>query len=181
MHSVQTYFVSFTLILLPLWVSAQNDDSTHYEIHLNSHALNLDISEKRGPRYSDDFINAGIVLGAYRESGRNRYWGAVVEYATELNRDAPFGDGTVIGFRPVNYLIDINDRYAAEFYLGASQIKWEKTARGYYLGCNLRWKMRERLSLALDYRWHQDMAYDSPLGDVIIQGASVGGGLVFHF
>ncbi len=169
----------FTFILL-ISSTATFADETHYEIQINSHALNLDISEKRGPRYSDDFINAGFVLGAYRDVTRNTAWGAVVEYTQEVNRDAPFGDGDILGFRPVNYLRQINDTFAAEIFLGAAQYNWEKTARGYYFGGNIRWKLHPSMSLSLDYRFHQDMAYDSPLGDVIIQGTSVGLAWVFH-
>jgi len=155
---------------------------TAYELQLNSHYLFLDISEKRGPQYSDDFLNTGIVLSAYRQAGRNSSWGAVIECATPANRNAAFGNGNILGFRPVNYLLDINAKLAAEFYLGAAQYNWEKTARGYYLGTNVRLKLKGYpISLVADYRFHQDMAYDSPLGDVIVQGSSIGTGIIFHF
>lgn len=155
---------------------------TTYEIQLNSHYLFLDISEKRGPQYSDDFANTGIVVSAYREAGRYIAWGAAIEYATPINRDAEFGNGDILGFRPVNYLLQINDNLASEFYLGAAQYNWEKTARGYYFGGNIRYRFSNTaLSLVADYRFHQDMAYDSPLGDVIVQGSSIGGGIIFHF
>lgn len=155
---------------------------TAYELQINSHYLFLDISEKRGLQYSDDFSNTGIVLSAYRKAGRDSSWGAAVEFATPIDRNAAFGNGKVLGFRPVNYLLEINDRLATEIYLGAAQYNWEKTARGYYFGANLRYKLaNQSISLVADYRFHQDMAYDSPLGDVIVQGSSVGAGVIFHF
>lgn len=170
------------LILLSIaTLSSVSHAETNYELQLTSHYLFLDISEKRGPQYSDDFSNAGMQLGAYREAARNIYWGAVIEYATPIDRDAAFGDGDMLGFRPINYLVQLNDTLAAEFYLGAAQYNWEKTARGYYFGTNIRFKLKNQpISLCADYRFHQDMAYDSPLGDVIIQGSSVGVALIFH-
>jgi hypothetical protein len=175
--------LSLTLLALLsiTYLSSVSHAETNYEIQLTSHYLFLDISEKRGLRYSDDFSNAGIQLGAYREAGRNIYWGAVIEYATPINRDAAFGDGNILGFRPVNYLVEVNETLAAEFYLGAAQYNWEKTARGYYFGTNNRLKLKNQpLSLCADYRFHQDMAYDSPLGEVIIQGSSIGVTLIYH-
>lgn len=155
---------------------------TGYEIQINSHYLFLDISEKRGPQYSDDFSNIGVVLSAYRQAGRTISLGAAIEYAIPVDRNAEFGDGDILGFRPVNFLVQINDKLASEFYLGAAQYNWEKTARGYYFGTNIRYRFANSpVSLVGDYRFHQDMAYDSPLGDVIVQGSSVGGGIIFHF
>lgn len=178
-------FAGGLYILAVATIFAQTEQTladTTYEIQLNSHYLFLDISEKRGPQYSDDFANTGFVVSAYRQASRNKSWGAAIEYAIPVNRDAEFGDGDVLGFRPVNFLIQINDTLASEFYLGAAQYNWEKTARGYYFGANIRYRFANTpVSLVADYRFHQDMAYDSPLGDVIIQGSSVGGGIIFHF
>jgi len=178
---VNRYTYLLAIVICSLSTQTAHAD-TRYEIQVSTHALFFDISEKRGPRYSDDFNNAGIGFAAYRSSGRNTSWGAVVEFATAIDRDAEFGDGKMMGFRPVNFLYAFNDRLFAEIYLGAAQYKWEKTARGYYLGSNIRWNLQNKpIALAFDYRFHQDMAYDSALGDVIVQGPSVGLMAVYHF
>lgn len=153
---------------------------THFEIQLSAQKLNLSIDEKRGPAFADTSNHAGIALAAYRQAGRYSKFGAVIEYSHPLGRDAELGSGKMAGFRPLNFLYTFNEKWDAELYLGAAQYEWEKTARGYYIGGNWRYKMSV-FTLAADYRYYQDLAYDSPDGDIIVDGSGLSMKIIFDF
>jgi len=172
---IKLFLVAFTICF-----TCNAKAETNFELQLSTQTMNLRISEKRGPTFEDSSSNIGIGLAVYRRASQSSSFGAVIEYSNPMGREAEFGSGKITGIRPVNWLYSFGNAWESELYLGAAQYQWEKTARGYYWGVNLRRKFN-KLSLAVGYRYYQDLGYDSSLGDVIVDGNSFGLSLNYSF
>ncbi len=132
----------------------------------------LDVDSKRGTQVEDDSDAFNFSVAAYRTSTATTSWGAVFELSTPSGRnDALPGSGRMIGFRFADYLSQINENSAYEVYMGFAQFDWLKKANGYYLGANYRYNLFGKKSgLMIDAKYYQDLAYDSPTGDDIVDG-----------
>lgn len=132
----------------------------------------LDIDSKRGIQIEDDSDAFNFSVAAYRTSTATTSWGAVFEVSTPSGRDDSLpGSGRMLGFRFADYLSQINENSAYEVYFGFAQFDWLKKANGYYLGANYRYDLfGEKSGLMLDTKYYQDLAYDSPTGDDIVDG-----------
>jgi hypothetical protein len=132
----------------------------------------LDIDSKRGIQVEDDSDAFNFSVAAYRTSTATTSWGAVFEVSIPSGRDDALpGSGRMLGFRFADYLSKINDNSAYELYAGFAQFDWLKKANGYYFGANYRYDLfGEKSGLMLDAKYYQDLAYDSPTGDDIVDG-----------
>ncbi len=132
----------------------------------------LDVDSKRGVQIEDDSDALNFSVAAYRSSTAATSWGAVIEVSTPSSRDDALpGSGRMLGFRFADYLSQINENSAYELYFGFAQFDWLKKANGYYLGANYRYDVfGEKSGLMLDAKYYQDLAYDSPTGDDIVDG-----------
>ncbi|WP_158658069.1 hypothetical protein [Agarilytica rhodophyticola] len=155
---------------------------TFYEASVGVSRMALDITQKRGPAFEDNSNAINIAIGAYRQSNEKSAWGGVVEYIGPIGRDDLPGSGRLIGFRPLNYLRNMGRNISYELYAGAAQYDWRKAANGYYGGFNLRYEIFDnRLGLAVDVKYFQDLAFDSPQGDDIVDGFNTGIKLIYRF
>ncbi len=155
-----------------------------FEIAVAGGERQLDIFRKEAPDDVDDASYIGLSLAAYRKTGEKSAWGGVIEVLKPIGRDSTVGSGRVLGFRPVNYLLDWNQWLTTELFMGAAQYNWIKNASGYYFGTNVRIRFghQERYAVGLDYKYFQDLAHDGgPGGDQIIDGPSVAIQLHYRF
>lgn len=163
---------------------------TFVEAGLMAGQRQIDVFRKRAPQIEDDANFVGAFVGAYRTvsllpNGQPKAaWGGVIEVLKPLNRESSLpGNGQVLGFRPVNYLQYWGNNISTEFYFGAAQYRWIKSASGYYLGANARFALGEtsRFAIMVDYKYFQDLIHDGgPGGDQVIDGPSVGLGLIYR-
>lgn len=164
---------------------------TFFEVGVIAGQRQIDVFRKRAPQIEDDAHYAGAIVGAYRTvsllpNGQPKAaWGGVIEVLNPLNRESNLpGNGQILGFRPVNYLRYWGKSVSTEFYFGAAQYRWIKHASGYYLGANARFALGEtsRFAIMADYKYFQDLIHDGgPGGDQVIDGPSVGLGLIYRF
>ncbi|HEY7771814.1 MAG TPA: hypothetical protein VIC26_01425 [Marinagarivorans sp.] len=159
---------------------------TFFEASISAGERQLDVFRKRAPQIEDDAIFIGVAVAAYRTLSAKAAWGGVIETLQPIGRDKDIenGDGTLLGFRPINYLYRWDNNLATELFFGAAQYDWIKKASGYYLGGNARYYFgeRKRYAVALEYRYFQDLAHDGgPGGDQIVDGPGVGLLLYYRF
>lgn len=164
-------------------LSASVSSESFFEIGAGGSRLALDIVSKRGETFADDTSAANFSIGAYRQSTENSAWGGVIEYTVPTARDDLPGNGEILGLRPINFLYYIGGSASIEFYGGAAQYHWRKTANGYYFGSNFRYEFYgNRLGLGLDVKYYQDLAIDLPeVGDEIVDGFNTGLKLFYRF
>jgi len=95
-----------------------------------------------------------------------------LEYSLPIGRDSALpGSGQLIGFRPINYLVKYGEKSAIEYYAGVGQFDWRKTANGYYFGFNYRYNIfSDNSGIMADFKYYQDLAFDSAEGDDIVDG-----------
>ncbi len=164
---------------------------TFFELTLTGGQRQADIFRKAAPQVEDDANFIAGSVAAYRTlstlgNGQVKSaWGGVVEIIKPLNRDDELpGNGQILGLRPVNYLRYWGANVSTEFYFGAAQYRWIKHAMGYYLGANARWALDDKghFALMVDYKYFQDLIHDGgPGGDQVVDGPSLGLGLVYRF
>jgi len=174
--------VLFSCSIVLLCFSTDSLAETHYEFTIGGGVYALDVDQKFGDQIEDDSSVTSISFGVYRDSGSEEstdetldeqsFWGAVIEYSMPLGRDDNLpGNGQMIAFRPVNYLMLLDESSSMEFYAGIAQFDWIKTANGYLFGFNYRYNLfGESSGLMADFKYYQDLAYDSPQGDDIVDG-----------
>lgn len=155
---------------------------TFYEISAGGSELALDITRKRGEDFADDGSALNLAIGAYRQSSSKTAWGAVIELTSPIGRedDLP-GNGRILGLRPLNFFWYVGNKLSIEAYAGAAQYEWRKTANGYYFGTSIRYEWRSTVGLGLDLKYYQDLAFDSPEGDDIVDGFNTGVKLFYRF
>lgn len=143
-----------------------------FELSTGVSKLALDVDQKRGTQIEDNSTALNVSIGAYRASTETSYWGAVIEVSSAISRDSNLpGSGKLIGFRFVDYLKKITEKSSFEVYAGFAQFDWKKKANGYYFGANYRYDAFSKNSgLMLESKYYQDLAYDSPEGDDIVDG-----------
>jgi hypothetical protein len=170
-------FKSLYKFLLPLVVSSiflvnETIAETTFELTGGFGQYALDVDSKRGLQVEDESNAFNISVAAYRSSTATTSWGAVFEVSAPSGRDTSLpGSGRMLGFRFADYLSQINENSAYEIYAGFAQFDWLKKANGYYLGANYRYDLfGEKSGLMLDAKYYQDLAYDSPTGDDIVDG-----------
>lgn len=146
-----------------------------FELSTGVSKLALDVDQKRGTQIEDNSTAINLSIGAYRASTESSYWGAVIEISSAINRDGNLpGNGRLIGFRFADYLRKINDNSSVELYAGFAQFNWKKKANGYYFGTSYRYDLFSKGSgLMFDAKYYQDLAYDSPQGDDIVDGFQI--------
>ena len=132
----------------------------------------LDVDRKFAPQIEDDSTVANFSVGVYKSSAVDASWGAVIEYSLPIGRDSDLpGNGRLLGFRPVNYLVRYSKEISVEYYAGIGQFDWTKTANGYYFGFNVRYDIfAENAGIMTDFKYYQDLAFDSAEGDDIVDG-----------
>ncbi len=132
----------------------------------------LDVDRKFAPQIEDDSTATSFSFGVYRSSTDETSWGAVLEYSLPVGRGSSLpGNGQLLGFRPVNYLVKYSKKFSVEYYAGIGQFDWTKTANGYYFGFDLRYNIfGENAGIMTDFKYYQDLAFDSPEGDDIVDG-----------
>lgn len=171
--------------------AANSHAASFFEVSAGPSRLALDITRLFDPNFSDDSTAMNFALGAYRHSSNHSAWGAVIEYTQPTGRDKSLpGDGSIVGFRPINYLRSIGTRASVELYAGAAQYQWRRTANGYYFGTSLRYEFDDiNLSVGVDAKFYQDLAHDSTgtsagiseSSDNIVQGFNTGIKLFYRF
>lgn len=156
---------------------------TSYEVTVGISQFALDVDQKFGTQVEDDSSAASFSFAAYRESTENSAWGAVLEYSLPVGRDKNLpGNGHIVSFRPVNYLFHIDNKSSIEPYAGLAQYNWIKKANGYVFGFAYRYKLfGESAGLMADFKYYQDLAYDSPQGDDIVDGFNSSLKFFYHF
>ncbi|MBV1911573.1 MAG: hypothetical protein KUG78_19940 [Kangiellaceae bacterium] len=160
------------LVLLSALLIPSIQADTLFEVTAGAGQYSLDVDSKRGTQLEDDSTATNFSIGAYRSTTANSSWGAVLEVSSAISRedDLP-GSGRMIGFRFADYLSQINDSSSYELYAGFAQFDWLKKANGYYFGANYRYNLfGEHSGLMIDGKYYQDLAYDSPTGDDIVDG-----------
>ena len=164
--------LSMVLIILMNVSTTKIQAETTFELAGGLGQYALDIDSKRGIQVEDDSDAFNFSVAAYRTSTETTSWGAVFEVSTPSGRnDALPGSGRILGFRFADYLSQINENSAYEVYMGFAQFDWLKKANGYYLGANYRYNLfGEKSGLMIDAKYYQDLAYDSPTGDDIVDG-----------
>ncbi|MFL0804802.1 MAG: hypothetical protein K6L81_13885 [Agarilytica sp.] len=169
MRAKSVFHILIVLLgLMCLPVSAES----FYEFSLGGSKLALDIDQKRGTQYEDNASAAVFALGAYRHASTKSAWGAVIEYTLPVSREEGLpGSGRLVGFRVLNYLRYIGDDASVEAYAGAAQYEWQKTANGYLFGMSYKYGLLgQNVGLIVDLKYYQDLAFDSALGDDIVDG-----------
>jgi len=165
-------YTLLVLIFSPVLVISPSYADTLFEVTGGVSRFALDVDSKRGTQIEDDSNATSFSIAAYRSSTSTTSWGAVFEVTSALGRDEELpGSGRMLGFRFADYLVKINDDSAYELYAGFAQFDWLKKANGYYFGANYRYDLfGEKSGLMLDTKYYQDLAYDSPTGDDIVDG-----------
>ena len=178
--AIYTLLVGVLFAITPV----QSWGDSFYEVSIAGGERQLDIFRKAASADVDDAAYIGLSLAAYRKSGDNSAWGGVIEILSPIGRDNTIGSGRILGFRPVNYLLDWNQWLSTELFMGAAQYNWIINASGYYLGGNVRYRFggRGRYALGVDYKYFQDLAHDGgPGGDQIIDGPALSVQLHYRF
>ncbi len=184
--AVNTYCWNLSICLLALALGSVSRDAqseSFVEMSLGATEHALDIVRKRGEDFADDTSAVSVAIGAYRQTSEKSAWGAVFEVSSAVGRDDDLpGSGRIVGLRPVNYLRHIGANVSYELYAGAAQYEWRKTANGLYFGGNLRYDFLDRkLALAVDVKYYQDLSFDSPEGDDIVDGFGSGVRAIYRF
>jgi len=168
--------------ILSLLFACSSFADTFFELTLGVGKYELDVTEKRGINFEDNFNAINLSVAAYRSISDKSAWGAVIDVINPSGRDSHFGSGRIIGLRPVNYLRRWDDFLVSEFFFGVAQYNGDQKANGYYLGANARYSpVNTAFSFGLEYRYYQDLAYDSGLGDKIVDGPSVSVSVKYRF
>ncbi len=143
-----------------------------YEVTAGASKLALDIEQRLGTQTEDDSTALNFSIAAYRNSTETSYWGAVIEVSSAISRDDDLpGSGRIIGFRFADYLKKVGEHSAFEVYAGFAQFDFIEKANGYYFGANYRYDVFSKGSgLLLETKYYQDLSYDSPQGDDIVDG-----------
>ena len=175
-----------TLLLCAVFVmpTAQCWSDSFFEVSIAGGERQLGIFRKSAAADTDDAAYLGLALAAYRKSSDKTSWGGVIEILDPIGRDNTIGSGRILGFRPVNYLVDWNQWLSMELFMGAAQYNWINNASGYYLGGNMRLRFGDhgRYALGVGYKYFQDLAHDGgPGGDQIIDGPALGVQLHYRF
>jgi len=160
------------LVLFMTTLSYQVSAETLFELTAGVGQFALDVDQKRGQQIEDNSTALNFSAAAYRASSDVSYWGAVFEISSGISRDENLpGSGRLIGFRFADYLRKLNDHSSIEVYAGLAQFDWIKKANGYYFGVNYRYALfTEGSGLMIESKYYQDLAYDSPQGDDIVDG-----------
>lgn len=155
----------------------------HVEAFIAAQYVTLTNTQNRGSSTKDKHTSLGAGIGIYRASTQSTSYGFVVEISQPISRDDLPGSGKIIGVRPINYLKQYSTHWSQEIYGGFAQYEWIKSAGGYYLGSNIRYRLANApLSVALDLKYYQDLNYDdSEFDDLIAQGFNSGITLIYNF
>ena len=168
--------------LLSLLFACSSLADTFFELTLGAGKYELDVTEKRGVDFEDNFNGINLGFAAYRSISDKSAWGMAIDVVNPSARDSKFGSGRIIGFRPVNYLRRWHDLFVSELFFGVAQYNGDRKANGYYLGANARYSpVNIPFSVGVEYRYYQDLAYDTSLGDRIVDGPSVSLSLKYRF
>jgi hypothetical protein len=145
---------------------------TFYEFTGGIGQYALDVDQKRGQQIEDNSSAVNFSIGSYRSSTDTSWWGAVIEFSSASGRDEELpGSGNITGFRFADYLKQINESSSFEAFAGFAQFDWKKKATGYYIGVNYRYELFDKnTGLMFNIKYYQDLAYDSPEGDDIVDG-----------
>lgn len=157
---------------------------TFYEFSLGGGQLALDVDQKRGGlQIEDNSTTTSFALGAYRHSSNKSAWGAVIEYTLPISRDEDLpGSGRIVGFRAINYLRYIGENASLEAYAGAAQYEWRETANGYLFGLAYHYNLfGQKAGLLADFKYYQDLSFDSAEGDDIVDGFNSSLKLFYRF
>jgi len=178
----QYFFYTLTIISL-LNITHTAWAESHIEAFIAAQYLALNNTQNRGTDTKDKHASLGAGFGIYRASTDSTSYGFVVEISQPVSRDDLPGSGKIIGVRPINYLKRYSARWSQEIYGGFAQYEWIKSAGGYYLGSNIRYRLANApLSVALDLKYYQDLNYDdSEFDDLIAQGFNSGITLIYTF
>ncbi len=152
--------------------SASIAADTFYEVSTGIGQLAIDVDQKRGQQIEDNSKVANLGFGAYRMTSPNSAWGTALELAVPIGRDEALpGSGKIIALRVADYWYRFNDSNSIEVYAGFAQFDWKKKANGYYTGANYRYNVfGKNAGLMLEAKYYQDLAYDSPEGDDVVDG-----------
>lgn len=175
------FYKLIAIILLSLTHSTWAD--SHIEAFIAAQYLSLNNTQNRGSDTKDKHTSLGAGIGIYRTSTNSTSYGFVVEISQPITRDDLPGSGQIIGVRPINYLKKYSTHWSQEFYGGFAQYEWIKSAGGYYLGSNIRYRLSSApLALAFELKYYQDLNYDdSEFDDLIAQGFNSGITLIYNF
>lgn len=174
----------FIAALLPLNVSADS----FFEVSAGPSRYALDIFRKRLQNFADDSNAFNMSVAAYRHSSDVSAWGAVIDYTVPIGRDSSLpGDGTMLTFRPLNYLRYIGWNTSLELYAGAAQYEWRRTANGYVFGTSIRYEFESsNVSVGFDAKYFQDLSHDATnvdgdTEDNIVDGFNTGFRVYYRF
>lgn len=175
---MKNLFITLASSLIAFSVSAKSD----VQAFVGFSQVSLDIEEKRGPDFSDDFSTIRFGLGAYRWASEKSSWGFVVEFENASGRDHDIGSGRLIGFRPINWRYMWLDNLSTEVFAGAARYEWEKTAIGYYAGTKLNYTLDDLpIILSAEAKYYHELSYDTANGDIFVSGPSVGMNVSYTF
>ncbi len=159
-----------------------------FEVSAGPSRLALDIFRKRLENFADDSNAMNMSVGAYRHSTDASAWGAVIDYTVPIGRESSLpGDGTILTFRPLNYLRYLGWNTSLELYAGAAQYEWRRTANGYVFGTSIRYEFESsNVSIGFDAKYFQDLAHDATgengdSEDNIVDGFNTGVRLFYRF
>lgn len=156
---------------------------TDFEISAGVSQFAIDVDQKFGTQIEDNSTATSYSFAAYRHISNEAAWGAAIEYTLPLGRDNSLpGSGRLIGFRVINYLGQISEKTSFEAYAGFARYDWIKTANGYLFGLAYRYDIfGENTGIMFDAKYYQDLAYDSPQGDDIVDGFNTSIKLFYRF
>lgn len=175
------FYKLITMSLLSLTHAVWAD--SHLEAFIAAQYVDIKTTHNRGPTTLDKHTSLGAGIGIYRASTQSTSYGFVVEISQPISRDDLPGSGKIIGVRPINYLKQYSTHWSQEIYAGFAQYEWIKSAGGYYLGSNIRYRLpNTSLSVALELKYYQDLNYDdAEFDDLIAQGFNSGITLIYNF
>ena len=178
-NSYKTLLVLCTLLL----VNNKAQAEVKFEVTGGVTRYILEVNQKFGTRIEDHSNASNFSFGVYRSSTEDTSWGAVLEYILPIGRDSDLpGNGQLLGFRPINYLIKYSKKSSVEYYAGVAQYDWRKTANGYYFGFDYRYNLfNDNSGIMADFKYYRDLAFDSIEGDDIVDGYSAGFKLYYNF
>ena len=179
--------LSLFILLSPLFATPVAAES-FFEVSAGPSRLALDIFRKRLENFADDSNAMNVSVAAYRHSTDVSAWGVVIDYTVPIGRESSLpGDGTILTFRPLNYLRYVGWNTSVELYAGAAQYEWRRTANGYVFGTSIRYEFESsNVSVGFDAKYFQDLSHDATREngdseDNIVDGFNTGVRLYYRF
>lgn len=176
------------IFLLTSLLATHATAESFFEVAVGPSRLALDIFRKRLENFADDSNAMNMSVAAYRHASDTSAWGAVIDYTVPIGRDSSLpGDGTMLTFRPLNYLRYVGWNTSVELYAGAAQYEWRRTANGYVFGTSIRYEFESsNLSVGFDAKYFQDLSHDATgengdSEDNIVDGFNTGVRLYYRF